>query len=82
MRIFVEEREGTPITPEERQYLKRQLAELEASKAPEKVQASIEAMINLCGSWDGELELMCIDHDIAMIQMTLDTGVVTTGQGE
>ena len=82
MRIFVEEREGTPITSEERQYLKGQLAELEASKAPEKVQASIKTMTELCGSWDWELEFMCIDHDIAMIQMTLDTGVVTTRQGE
>ena len=82
MRIFVEEREGTPITPEERQYLKGRIAELENLKSPEKVQASIEAMTELCGSWDWELEFMCIDHDIAMIQMTLDTGVVTTRQGE
>ena len=82
MRVFVEEREGTPITPEERQYLKGQIAELENSKSPEKVQASIKTMTELCGSWDWELEFMCIDHDIAMIQMTLDAGVVITSKGE
>ena len=82
MRIFVEERFGTPITPEERQFLKRQIAELESGKSPERVAASIKTMTELCGSWDWELEFMCIDHDIAMIQMTLDTGVVTTRQGE
>lgn len=77
MRIFVEERIGTPITPEERQFLKGQIAELESAKSPGKVEASIKTMTELCGSWDWGLELMCIDHDIAMIEMTLNTGIVT-----
>lgn len=82
MNIFVGERQGTPITLEERQYLKSELAKLENAKSPEKLDASTQGMIDLCGYWNPSLELMCIDHDIAMIQRTLDTGVVWVWESE
>ncbi|QEQ95030.1 hypothetical protein pEaSNUABM56_00255 [Erwinia phage pEa_SNUABM_56] len=77
MRIFVEERVGTPITQEERAYLRGQIADLEAAKELDRLDRSIKSMTELCGSWDAELEILCIDHDISMIQKTLAAGIVT-----
>lgn len=77
MRIFVEEREGTPISYEERLYIADQINKLEEYMQDEQaIQKTVASCINDYGSWDVEIELLCVDHDIYMMKRTLETGRV------
>lgn len=77
MRIFVDEREGTPIYYEERLYIADEIAKLEEYKKDEQsIQKSVASWIDILGYWDRETELLCIDHDIYMMKRALETGRV------
>lgn len=77
MRIFVKEREGTPISYEERLYITNKIAKLEEYKKDEQaIQKTIDSCVDILGNWDREIELQCVNHDIYMMKRTLETGRV------
>lgn len=76
MRIFVEERYGTPISPEEREFLEKEIADLQKYRTPEKLHKAVVSMVELCGWWSEEAELNCLDADAWGIGETLKTGIV------
>lgn len=77
MRIFVKEREGTPVTYEERLYIADQIAKLEEyMQDAQAIKKNVASCINDYGSWDVEIELLCVDRDIYMMKRTLETGRV------
>lgn len=79
MRIFVEEREGTPVTYEERLHIADEIAKLEEYKRDEQaIQKTIDSCIDVLGYWDRETELQCVEHDIYMMKRTLETGLVVS----
>jgi len=74
MRIFVEERDGTPVSYEERLHIADEIAKLEEYKMDEQaIQETITSCIDLLGCWDRETELQCVEHDIYMMKKTLET---------
>lgn len=78
MNIFTEQRMGTPITEEERLAIYTELRNLEALYHDETwIAKEVAACTELMGSWDRDLVLLCLDHDINMLRNTLITGIVT-----
>lgn len=76
--VFTEKRMGTPITDEERVAIYAELKEMEALCQDEEwIAKEVAANIELMGSWDRDLVLMCLDHDIHMLRSTLIKGIVT-----
>lgn len=76
--VFTEKRMGTPITDEERVAIYAELKEMEALYQDEEwIAKEVAANIELMGSWDRDLVLMCLDHDIHMLRSTLIKGIVT-----
>lgn len=66
MNIFTDARMGTPITPEEREWIKQEIATTEALLTDE---AWIEDYVKSCHedgmtSFDRELVIMCIQADL------------------
>ena len=77
MRIFVEEREDTPVTYEERLHIADEIAKLEEYKRDEQaIQKTVDSCLYVLGYWDRETELQCVEHDIYMMKRTLETGRV------
>jgi len=78
--VFTPERMGTPITEQERVAIYESLREMEAWAADEEwIKRDVESWIELVGSWDRSLTVMCLDHDLNMLRSTLATGIVTEG---
>lgn len=76
--VFTEKRMGTPITDEERVAIYVELKEMEALYQDEEwIAKEVAANIELMGSWDRDLVLMCLDHDMHMLRSTLIKGIVT-----
>lgn len=75
--VFTPERMGTPITEEERVALYEALREMEAQASDEEwIKQDVESWIELLGSWDRDLTVMCLDHDLNMLRVTLASGIV------
>ena len=76
--VFTEKRMGTPITDEERVAIYAELKEMEALYQDEEwIAKEVAANIELMGSWDRDLVLMCLDHDMHMLRSTRIKGIVT-----
>ena len=66
MNIFTDSRAETPLTPEEREWIKQEIAEAEARLTDE---VWIETYVKGCHedgmtSFDRELVIMCIEADL------------------
>lgn len=76
--LFVPDRIGTPITEKEREWLEEDLRVMEAHHSDEEwIANEVKANIELMGSWDRDLTMICFEHDINMLRRTLETGIVT-----
>lgn len=78
MNIFIDERRGTPITQEEREWIEKEIRELEAYRADED-QLAADAQANReegMSAFDRNVIIMCIDADIYGMKRTLDRGRV------
>lgn len=78
MNIFIDERRGTPITLDEREWIEKEIRELEAYRADEDALAA-EAQSNReegMSALDRDVIIMCIDADIYGMKRTLEQGRV------
>lgn len=78
MNIFIDERRGTPITQEEREWIEKEIRELEAYRADED-QLAADAQANReegMSAFDRDVIVMCIDADIFGMKRTLEQGRV------
>lgn len=78
MNIFIDERRGTPITQEEREWIEKEIRELEAYRLDED-QLAKDAQANReegMSALDRNVIIMCIDADIYGMKQTLDQGRV------
>ena len=78
MNIFIDERRGTPITQEEREWIEREIRELEAYRADEDALAAEAQSMREEGmsAFDRSVIIMCIDADIYGMKRTIDQGRV------
>lgn len=75
--VFTPECMGTPITEEERVALYESLREMEAQASDEEwIKQDVDSWVELLGSWDRDLTIMCLDHDLNMLRVTLASGIV------
>lgn len=78
MNIFIDERRGTLITQEEREWIEKEIRELEAYRLDED-QLAADAQANReegMSAFDRDVIIMCIDADIYGMKRTLDQGRV------
>lgn len=78
MNIFIDERRGTPITQEEREWIEKEIRELEAYRLDEDQLAKDAQSYREEGmsAFDRNVIIMCIDADIYGMKRTLDQGRV------
>lgn len=78
MNIFIDERRGTPITQEEREWIEKEIRELEAYRADEDALAAEAQSMGEEGmsAFDRDVIVMCIDADIFGMKRTLEQGRV------
>lgn len=78
MNIFIDERRGTPITQEEREWIEKEIRELEAYRLDEDQLAKDAQSYREEGmsAFDRSVIIMCIDADIYGMKRTLDQGRV------
>ena len=78
MNIFIDERRGTPITQEEREWIEKEIRELEAYRLDEDQLAKDAQSYREEGmsAFDRDVIIMCIDADIYGMKRTLDQGRV------
>lgn len=78
MNIFIDERRGTPITQEEREWIEKEIRELELYRVDED-QLAADAQANReegMSAFDRNVIIMCIDADIYGMKRTLEQGRV------
>lgn len=78
MNIFIDERRGTPITQEEREWIEKEIRELEAYRADEDALAAEAQSMREEGmsAFDRDVIIMCIDADIYGMKRTIEQGCV------
>lgn len=78
MNIFIDERLGTPITQEEREWIEKEVRQLEEYRADEGKLSAEVVSCHECGltSFDRDLVVLCIDADIYGMKRTLELGRV------
>lgn len=75
--LFNERRIGTKLLDEEREPLYAEIQYYESKmKDAEWIEAEVAANISLMGYWDSELVLMCLEHDLHFMRLTLVSGIV------
>ena len=75
--LFNEARIGTKLLDEEREPLYAEIQDYESKmKDVEWIEAEVAANIELMGYWDVELVLMCLEHDLHFMKLTLESGIV------
>lgn len=79
--LFTDDRLGTMLTPAEREMLIAGITYLEEYRRDiPALQESVRSAQE-CGldGWDESLELICIDHDLHFMYLTLNTGIIQMG---
>ncbi len=78
MNIFIDERRGTPITEEEREWIEKEIREMEEYRADEDQLAKDAQSYFEDGmsAFNRDVIIMCIDADIYGMKRTLQEGRV------
>lgn len=75
--LFSEERIGTKLLDEERQSLYSQIKDYEQKmNDPQWIEEEVSSNIELFGSWDRDLTLLCLEHDLHFMRLTLESGII------
>ncbi len=75
--LFHEERIGTKLLDEEREPLYSKIQDYESKmKDVTWIEEEVAANIALMGYWDAELVLICLEHDLHFMKLTLESGIV------
>lgn len=77
LNLFLPERIGTKLLDEEREPLYSLIQEYERQmKDQAYIEQQVAENIELMGYWDRDLVLLCIDHDLHFMKLTLESGIV------
>jgi len=78
MNIFTEKRRGTPITPEEREWIKQEIEKMKILRDDEEALEKSSQECRECGldAFNRDVLILCIDTDIAGMERTLEDGKV------
>ena len=81
MTIFTQDRMGQPLTQGERSELEWDVIHLESClKSEAWINHQVEQCADLMGSWDRDLVLLCGEHDLHFMKLTLETGIIQMGE--